>query len=269
MAAMYRQGITFQKIGDHFKVTRQFVQQCLKRFGITSADGGQCKVAAVKKSNKRADFEARIMSRWGLPVEEWRALRGDGTIHRYERQKVNAKSRAIPFKLTFRDWLAIWQASGKLDLCGRGIGHYCMSRICDAGGYEVGNVHIQPSVENSRQAVDKWRGKVKANPGVFCLYPGRARPYLAAVGGMGKVRLGFFATEAEAVAARDAYLQQHPGLARGGLGQGKGWTLLPRMKTRPYQVQTCGTRSYHATQAEAEDAYRAAVNARLAEREAA
>jgi hypothetical protein len=79
-----------------------------------------------------------------------------------------------------------------------------MSRIKDSGGYEVGNVHIQLATENSAEAVKKWSGKTKANPGVFNLYPGLSRPFKAKVG---KNIVGMFASEEEAVAARQAFIE--------------------------------------------------------------
>lgn len=75
----------------------------------------------------------------------------------YRFQKYNTKSRTdvegkqILFNLTFEQWLGIWQESGHLHERGNKKGQYCMSRFNDLGHYEVGNVHIQPNAENSRE----------------------------------------------------------------------------------------------------------------------
>ena len=65
--------------------------------------------------------------------------------------KNNANSRGIPFKLSYEEWLDIWEKSGKLHLRGRGKGKYCMCRIGDLGGYELGNVFIDLCTYNTRE----------------------------------------------------------------------------------------------------------------------
>src|SRR5690606_2456599 len=92
-----------------------------------------------------------------------------------------------------------------------------------------GNVHVQPAVENSREAVAKWLGKVKENRGVYLLYPGRKLAWHARYG---KVSLGFFETQAEAVAAREAYFSQNPNARR----QGRGYAITGTKERPRYQV---------------------------------
>jgi lambda repressor-like predicted transcriptional regulator len=205
MAEMFKQGLILQSIGDKFGVTRERVRQILKSIGVDPSEGGQRLVAEMRREAKARKVRNRIESHWGVPYEEWKMLRGDGTIKRYEQQRNNSSARGIAFRLSFAEWLCIWKASGKLAQCGRGKGSYCMSRLNDAGGYELGNVHIQLCTENSSEATKQWIGKVKANRGVFCLYPGKSRPYQARIG---RKSLGFFATEEEAAAARAVALAQ-------------------------------------------------------------
>lgn len=205
MATMHAQGMTLAKIGEVYGMTRERVRQLITKIGGEGARLKMTKALGEAKAHQhQAAVEARIVAKWGIDRATHSRLRADVTIRKYERQKVNARSRGIAWNLAFAQWWAIWQASGKFELCGRGKGHYCMSRIKDTGGYQLGNVHIQPCVDNSREAVDKWRDKpVKANRGVFCLYPGRARPWLAK---RGKKSIGYFATEAEAAAARAEFI---------------------------------------------------------------
>jgi hypothetical protein len=83
----------------------------------------------------------------------------------YIDHKSRAKRRGIAFNLTFDQWLSIWIDSGKLHLRGRGAGKYCMSRIGDAGPYEIGNVFIQSFEGNSsdghkgRKQDESWKEK--------------------------------------------------------------------------------------------------------------
>ena len=139
-----------------------------------------------------------------------------------------------------------------------------MSRHRDEGGYELGNVHIQLCTTNSSEGFGKARGKPKAFTGVFCVYPGRELAWLAKVG---KVRLGYFASAEAAHEARNDYLTENS-IRADSLGRGRGWTIRKNNKTRPYMMRCAGTWSYHATQAEAEAAYAAAVAAVRAERAA-
>lgn len=209
MLLMYLGGLTYAEIGQEFGVTRQCVQQVLNRYGVSYLDstrGEQIRVRnEARKVARRAALEKRVGARWGVSVDEWRQLRRDGTVRRYEQHRNNARSRGIPFLLSFPAWLGIWRDSGKYQLMGRGKGRYCMARNGDAGAYEVGNVSIVPTVQNSRDAVEQWRGKTKTHRGVFLLYPGRPNPYLAKVGGR---RIGYFPTEEAAVAARAVHLAQ-------------------------------------------------------------
>lgn len=90
----------------------------------------------------------------------------------YLQQKSNAQSRKKEFKLSFDEWLDIWESSGKLALRGRGKGKYCMCRVNDTGAYEVGNVFIDLCTYNTfagnkgKVISEKTRKKIsKANSG--------------------------------------------------------------------------------------------------------
>ena len=75
----------------------------------------------------------------------------------------------ILMKLSFEEWLDIWEKSGKWDLRGRGKGKYCMSRKNDIGHYEIGNVEIKLFTSNSSEGVRRVfteeENKKKARPG--------------------------------------------------------------------------------------------------------
>jgi len=71
---------------------------------------------------------------------------------RYLQQRARARMRMISFTISLTEWIKIWADSGKWDQRGIGKGQYCMSRVGDAGGYEVGNVFIQPMASNVKDA---------------------------------------------------------------------------------------------------------------------
>ena len=202
MAAMFAQGVTLKEIGAKYCVTRERVRQILKSIGVEAKNGGKALSVAIKRDGRRQAIRARVESKWGVSYEVWREARSNGLLRAYEQHRNNSISRAIPFHLTFGQWLSIWQISGKLHLRGVGKDKYCMSRLRDSGAYEVGNVHIQQCSDNSRDAVKEWRGNTKDAPaGVFLVYPGRDKAWLAKVG---KVKVGYFPT---AEAANDARLE--------------------------------------------------------------
>jgi len=74
------------------------------------------------------------------------------TSMKYHTHKSGAKARGIPFLLSKEEWWDIWQKSGKWDQRGNKRGQYVMSRYGDQGPYAIGNVFIQPQVNNISEA---------------------------------------------------------------------------------------------------------------------
>lgn len=204
MADLYRAGFTMEQCGYQFDVTRERARQILKSIGITSKDGG----AAVKRAEREAephDMTNLFAQRHGIDESLWRELVSNGATLAWREQRRNCLNRAIPWHLGLGQWWSIWEASGKWSQRGRHKNSYVLSRIGNKGAYEVGNVHVVTLAECSRSTVALWAGKDKANPGVFNLYPGTPKPFKAQ---LGKKSLGFYATEGEAVFARDRALER-------------------------------------------------------------
>lgn len=233
MESMFRAGVAMADIGRQFNLTRERVRQILERRGLTGEHCGGAIRTQQKKAMRDAAKDARYMLEYGHPYAVVKELRKARITHAFRQQRANALRRGIEWKLTFAQWFAVWQTSGHLDARGKGIGSYCMSRIRDDGAYALGNVHIESCVQNSRDALTKWVGKTKPNRGVFCLYPGREKAWFAKVG---KTSLGYYATEQEAVAAREAFFAANPD--RHPLGRGRGYSICHDAKrnTTRYQV---------------------------------
>lgn len=69
---------------------------------------------------------------------------------RYSDHKKRARSRGIPFLLTFSEWWNIWESSGKWEE--RGTHGYVMCRTGDLGAYEVGNVRVDTFLNNIKES---------------------------------------------------------------------------------------------------------------------
>lgn len=70
---------------------------------------------------------------------------------RYTEHRASAKRRGIPFRLTFDEWWSIWLASGYWEERGKRRGQFVMARPGDVGAYEVGNVFITTTEDNTRE----------------------------------------------------------------------------------------------------------------------
>lgn len=87
-----------------------------------------------------------------------------GWLITYDQQRRNAKRRGIPFLLTYKQWLRIWQDSGHLHERGPKSHQYVMARLGDVGPYAVGNVKIVTAAENhkSKRLSAEARAKIGA-----------------------------------------------------------------------------------------------------------
>jgi hypothetical protein len=184
MRDWYLEGKTLQEIGNlqEPKITKERVRQLLnKYFGFVREDGGNFIVCTPKKianaiEKQKAAFN-RIQSRYAIhffcDVDQFLAIQGKhwSQTHRktkarspasvYFEQKKNAKTRNIEWNISFPDWWKIWQESGQWEKRGRGHG-YCMTRIGDTGGYQVGNVEIKTGSQNFSDSFYKHPAKERA-----------------------------------------------------------------------------------------------------------
>jgi transposase len=240
IASMYRQGVVLEKIGEHFGITRERVRQVLRKIGVTAQEGGACKLAEHNKAATLAKRNLRTMTKWGLSYDEMKARRKDGTLAAFIQQRNSAGSRGIVWRLLFSEWLDVWLQSGKLALRGRGKGHYVMSRIKDEGGYVIGNVHVQLSTENNSQGLAKCRNNKAAHTGVWRIYPGTGKPWVAKYS---KTMIGMYATEREAIAARREYVERNRLTVR---MRGRGYSII-RGKNGNDRYQVMVGRQYIGT----------------------
>lgn len=154
MVLMFRDGKTYQEIGDKYGISRERVRQRMNTLGLSRMEGGaamrslsKIEDAAKRLAENKARRERRDFEKWGMTPEAIAALsplkRSDPKhpIRTYAQQHNSAKQRGIGWELTFAQWWRIWQESGHWEERGRGKG-YCMARWADDGPYSVENVYI-------------------------------------------------------------------------------------------------------------------------------
>lgn len=217
-------GLTMAQIGEIHSMTRERVRQILEKQGITRSDGGKSVSTKAKRTARAAATaakrDARCLKTYGCTYISIELICGprvavarNPATHKYVQQMLNAGARGIEFNMTFPQWWAVWQASGKWNERGRGQG-YVMARTGDIGPYAVGNVYICTQSQNSKDSYLKTSSAERAikramNPNAKSrLGSGRGWTYLAKEKKpyqvtVGKRYIGMFATEQE---ARAAYL---------------------------------------------------------------
>lgn len=165
MRELFKLGKTMAEIGEIYGISRQRVNQVLKRhFGVRRMEGGQTmrrlKTAhdIVAKQKAKADaVAARHFAKYGVSREFMdsicdlpRSNRGHPLV-KFRDQRRNAIIRGIPFEMNFAEWWGVWADSGKWGQRGRGYG-YGMGRYGDSGGYTVDNVYICTGAQNAKDS---------------------------------------------------------------------------------------------------------------------
>lgn len=228
---LYRdEGMTLQQIGDRYGITRERIRQICTKRGVSGKESGRTsRITAIQMGCARLRShavaqkeEARYQRDMGCSRDTFKDLTGHEWKHTfryapkhpggaYYQQMVNARNRRhIAWNITFPEWWAIWQESGKWALRGRGKG-YCMARFGDSGAYEVGNVYICTCGQNFADSylVHPWAERFPAKAqggwngrGYFLTKRNKARPFMVMFSHCRKkIYGGYFATEQEAAAA--------------------------------------------------------------------
>jgi hypothetical protein len=82
---------------------------------------------------------------------------------KYDQHKHRAERRGIPFELTFKQWLKIWEDSGHLHERGYRQGQYVMARFFGRGSYKIGNVRIITKEYNTHLISAEARARMVRN----------------------------------------------------------------------------------------------------------
>lgn len=134
----FKAGKTLSEIGQAHGVSRQRVHQIMKKHSVSS-EGNGAKLRVLNKKQEAANARAaRVMEKWGMSVEEYKAhvaehgsmTNPDSPMGKYCAQRHRCKQLGVQWLFTFKSWWDIWQASGKWD--NRGRAQYVMGRNGDA-----------------------------------------------------------------------------------------------------------------------------------------
>lgn len=161
MEALYRSGQTLEQVGQKYGVTRERVRQLISARGVTRLDGGKAverflrthdiiaKEKAYLEDRDRRCYEKKGMSleRWKEHVAQW----GNGKGSPFVVFTVQRSNYRPVWELSFADWWALWEESGKWAEHGRGFG-YQMIRYGGSGLYKLGNVFITTGDERARHS---------------------------------------------------------------------------------------------------------------------
>jgi membrane-bound lytic murein transglycosylase len=159
---LYNMGLTYGDIATAYNVIPQDIYHVLKHMckiemnsrSIPVTDKQRKNKEYVAKCLKEVNFtynnEESFLKDYGMTRECFKSLTDKNyrLYKQYSTQRSNAKRRSVEFKLTFQEWLDIWNSSGKLSEKGKFGNNYVMARELDIGAYEVGNVRIIKTYEN-------------------------------------------------------------------------------------------------------------------------
>ena len=202
-----KRGESLEEIGQRYGITRERVRQIVAEFGGPS--GRLARVySGTKTKERKAAHAAAVLARYGRTWAEHKQLVACGATAAYREQKNSCRLRGIPWELPFEDWWRLWQESGHWNERGRTRDAYCLTRIDYAQPFSVANALITTLAESGRRLqVATGCCQKRTKGGVYHLYPNLARGWVAEAK---KKRLGYFASEAEARAARENFLAANP-----------------------------------------------------------
>lgn len=165
---MFKSGIPGTKIGSKFNLSRERIRQILKLYGISKTDGGAYVTNKKIKIQKKETWLNKIMVNWGIPKRDWLRIRHDPSHTKYitafRCQYNSALHMSIGFTLTYWEWKKIWDDSGFFNKRGRDKNGYCMARKLGKGFYEIGNVDIIHTPQNTSEGISRYWEKKRLAP---------------------------------------------------------------------------------------------------------
>jgi hypothetical protein len=163
MERYWKRGWTLERIGKKYGITRQRVQQILKKRGCSRGNGGDSMRAdererARKKKQKavRRSRDRACRARWGIGLDEYEKLRAmdediqKTPMYRFRNSRRMKLRKGIGWELTFAQWWDYWQRSGKWDQYGNRSGKYALVRKDNKNVYKRGNVAVMEMGEFHR-----------------------------------------------------------------------------------------------------------------------
>lgn len=199
-----KRGDSLDEIGKRHGVTRERARQIIKKHG--GPTGFLARVySGTKTKERKAAHVAAVLARYKRTWAEHRQLVATGATQAWRKQKNSCRLRGIAWELPFEDWWRLWQESGHWEQRGRSRDAYVLTRADYALPFSATNALITTFSDCCRRLQIATGSLQKRDKGgVYHLYPNLARGWVAQAR---RKRLGYFASEAEARAAREAALR--------------------------------------------------------------
>lgn len=150
IARRFKAGWTMGELSTEFGISRQRVKQLLDKRGVKAENGGRAVLRALNIKTKVASRERNVKRRWGITLEHWKHLRAmdqdfwKTPLGVYIRKRANVqRTSKRKWRLTFVDFLHLWEDSGKWDQRGRGDEFYGMSLIDPTKDWTRDNVVVK------------------------------------------------------------------------------------------------------------------------------
>lgn len=153
MRSAFLCGEILSAIGQRHGVTGEAVRKTLKKhFNLTKKHGGSRLRSFIRINIKAEHQKRRCEQKWGHELAFHKSWWKDmcqsdrEAVKGFAIQRANALKRGIEWSITFSEWLAIWQKSGKWDSRGRSP-RYGLSRIDFRKGFDADNCVVEKGAD--------------------------------------------------------------------------------------------------------------------------
>jgi hypothetical protein len=161
ISQMVIEGHTYEQVGREYGISRERVRQIYHKMcplaekppAHLSEKSLQARKTEKEIKIKRMIREELFINKHGIDLYQ---REKPPLFQAYIAQRNNALKRRrgpVVWKLTYPEWLKVWEDSGKLSQRGRGKDQYGLSRVDMEKGFEIGNVEIISNNEAASRSI--------------------------------------------------------------------------------------------------------------------
>jgi DNA-binding CsgD family transcriptional regulator len=149
ICALYRNGATLKSIGERFGLSCEGVRKAAAKAGLSKRNAGLAARRPAKPPARKAGSACRRI--YGCTVQDC-AVASMEERRAFLQHRKNVRRDGVEWRLSLKEWRALWLASGKWECRGQGPSRYGMTRIDFHGPVKIGNVEIVTNREAVRRA---------------------------------------------------------------------------------------------------------------------